>query len=87
MISHKQFAATAVIVLAIAAAVITTEPTATPAPAVVDSQKAAGEWFISQIENDQPDRAARALNMCLPLHMNRAGKVDWQKAKRCDEQI
>lgn len=87
MISIKQFAATAVIVLAAASAVIATEPTPTPAPSTVETQEAAGEWFVSQIENDHPDRAARALNMCLPLHMNRAGKVDWKKARKCYEQI
>lgn len=87
MISIKQFAATAVIVLAAASAVIATEPSPTPAPSVVETQEAAGEWFMHEIENDHPDRAARALDMCLPLHMNRAGKVDWQKARRCYEQI
>jgi hypothetical protein len=87
MISLKRFAATAVIVLAIASAMIATQPPVTAIQPTGDSQRVAGAWFVDQIEKDRPERVRRALNLCVSLHLGRDGKVDWQKAKRCYEQI
>jgi hypothetical protein len=83
MISQKHFAATVVIVLAIASGMIALQPTATATQQAPDGQKAAGAWFVDQIEKDTPERVRRALNTCVNLHLGRDGKVDWLKAKRC----
>lgn len=87
MISLKQFAATAVIVLAIAAGMTAGQKTVTATQPAAQDQKAAGAWFVRELENDHPERVRRALDTCVSLHLGRGGKVDWTKAKLCYEQI